>query len=179
MQREQKVETIESLNRTFTDYPHVILTGFRGLSVAQATDLRRRVRAAGGSYLVIKNRLAKRAAQGTPAEPLAEHLTGPKSIAYHKEDPVALAKALADFSKDNPQLELVAGVLDAREVLDADDVKELAKLPGLPELRAQLLALIQTPATSLVRLLSTPGTQLARVLDARWQELDGGGSDSE
>jgi len=170
--REQKVQQIETLNQAFSDHPHVILTSFRGLSVAQETDLRRRIRATGGSYVVIKNRLAKLAATDTPIEPLAKHLTGPNSIAYHKDDPIALAKALADFSKDNPQLELVAAVLDAREVLDADGVKALAKLPGLPELRAQLLALIQTPATTLVRLLGTPGTQLARVLDARRAKLE-------
>lgn len=177
MDRQQKVAHIESLSRTFAEHPHVILAGFNGLTVTQAVELRRRVREAGGSYRVIKNRLAKRAAQGTAMEPLAAELTGPRSIAYHKDDPVALAKALADFAKDNPQLELLAGLLDSREVLDAAGVKALAALPGLNELRAQLLALIQTPATQLVRLLGTPGTQLARVIDGRRKQLEGGGAE--
>ena len=174
MERAEKVAAVEKLHETFTSYPHMIVAGFTGLSVNQANELRRKVRAVGGRYTVIKNRLAKRAAQDTPAEALAEGLVGPRAIALHESDPVTLAKALNDFAKDNPQLELVAGLLDAKVVLDAAAVKALASLPGLPELRAQLLSLIQAPATQLVRLLGTPGTQIAQVLEARREQLDTG-----
>lgn len=174
MERAEKVAAVEQLHETFKSYPHVIVTGFSGLSVNQANELRRRVREAGGRYAVIKNRLAKRAAQDTPAEPLAEGLVGPRAIAVHESDPVTLAKALNEFAKDNPQLELLSGLLDGKVVLDAHAVKALADLPGLPELRAQLLSLIQAPATQLVRLLGTPGTQIAQVLEARREQLEKG-----
>jgi large subunit ribosomal protein L10 len=150
----------------------VILASFRGLSVNQANELRRKVGNAGGRYAVIKNRLAKRAALGTTVEPLADMLNGPCAVALHESDPVALAKALAEFAKANPELELRGGVVDAKEVMDAGAVKQLATLPGLPELRAQLLSLIQSPATGLLRLLNTPGGQLARAVGARREALD-------
>jgi large subunit ribosomal protein L10 len=162
---------------TIRDNSHFVLTEFRGLSVNQATELRRRIRAAGGSYRVIKNRLAKRAAQGTALEPVSGSLTGPRALAYHSSDPAALAKVLADFAKENPQLTLIAGVVDSRDVLDPAGIKELASLPGLPELRAQLLALIQTPATTLVRLINTPAGQVARAIDARSEKLGPEGSE--
>jgi large subunit ribosomal protein L10 len=171
--REEKVAAVERLNETLNSVPHVILTSFRGLTVNQANDLRSRVREAGGHYTVIKNRLAKLAAAGTPMESLAAHLSGPCAMASHDSSPVALAKALSTFIKDNPQLEVVAGVVDAKDILDVAAVKQLALLPGMDELRAQLLALIQTPATTLVRLLATPGTQLARVVDAHRESHEG------
>lgn len=173
MNREQKVAAVERLNRTLASSPNVIVASFRGLTVNQESGLRGRVRAAGGRYQVVQNRLAKRAAAGTPAELLADSLTGPCAMATHASDAVALAKAISDFTKENPQLEVVAGLVDAKEMLDAHGVKQLASLPGIDELRAQLLALIQTPATTLVRLLATPGSQLARVLDARRETLGG------
>lgn len=166
MNRVEKAAFVAEMQQSFSGTPHVILASFRGLDVNQATDLRSRVRQAGGRFRVIKNRLAKRAAVGTPVEPLVEQFEGPCAIATHESDPVSLAKTLADFSKENPQLELLAGVVDAKEILDLEGVKQLASLPGLPELRTQLLCLIQTPATQLVRLLGTPGSQVARVLDA-------------
>jgi large subunit ribosomal protein L10 len=172
VKRAQKVELVEQMNQTLSGTPHVILTSFRGLSVNQATELRSRVRQAGGRMRVIKNRLAKRAASGTPAAALIDHFAGPCALVVHDEDPVMLAKTLAQFTKDNPQIELLAGVIDAKEVLDTQGVKQLASLPGLPELRAQLACLIQTPATQLVRLLATPGTQVARALDARREKQE-------
>jgi len=174
LNRAEKTEVIERLNRTFSQHPHVVLATFQRLTVNQANDLRRRIRGVGGQYQVIKNRLARRAAAGTGAEPLASRFTGPCGVALHESDPVALAKVLAEFAKDNPQLELLAGLVDARDVIDAAGVKTLATLPGLPELRAQLLALILTPATTLVRLLSTPGSRLARAIDARREKLEAG-----
>ena len=172
MNRAEKIAAVEELKQSFTTIPHMVLATFRGLNVNQATELRSRVRKAGGQMQVVKNRLAKRATTGTPAEPLVEHFSGPCALVTHPEDPVALAKTLAEFSKENPQLGLLAGIIEAHELLDAAGLKELSRLPGLPELRAQLLALVQTPATMLVRLLGTPGTQLARVLDAKSETQD-------
>jgi large subunit ribosomal protein L10 len=170
--RTEKASLVEELQGSFAGSPHAILTNFTGLSGNQTSDLRQRIRRAGGRYKVVKNRLAKRAAAGTAAEPLAPRFTGPCALATHPNDPVALAKAVTEFLKDNPELKVIAGVVDAREVLDPQGVKRIAALPGIREIRAQILALIQTPATTLVRLLGTPGTQIARVLDARAQKSE-------
>lgn len=176
MKYSDKVKLVESMGEVFASTPHVILASFSGLGVNQANELRAKVREAGGSYRVIKNRLAKRAAAGTPIEPLAESFSGPCALIWHADDPISIAKTLTDYAKANPQIELQAAVIDAKDVLDQAGVKQLATMPGLPELRAQLLALFQTPATTLVRLLGTPGTQLARVIDAH-REAQGGGDE--
>jgi large subunit ribosomal protein L10 len=170
--RAEKTVAVEKTHETFEQTPHVILASYRGLTVNQANELRAKIAEVGGSYRVIKNRLAKMAATGTPAEGMSELFSGPCAIATHESDPVGLAKALAEFAKANPQIELLAGVIDAKDILDAKDVKRLASLPGLQELRAQLLALLQTPATTLLRLVNTPGSQVARVLDARREKLE-------
>ena len=178
MNREQKTAAIESMTQDFSATPHVFLTGYRGMTVNQASDLRRRIRAAGGSYRVVKNRLARRAASGNAMDQLAGRLKGPCAVAAHRTDPVGMAKILIDFAKENPQLQLVAAVVDGRDVVDAEGIKSLATLPGLPELRAQILAMVNTPATMLLRLLNTPGSQLARVVDARREAMGGGAEET-
>jgi len=172
--RTEKTAAVASLADRFKATPHLILTDFKGLSAGQSTDLRRRIRAAGGSYRVLKNRLARRGAEGTSVARIADRLSGTCGLAAHASDPVVLAKVVTEFAKDNPQLKLVACVVDAKEVYELEGIKRLATLPGLPELRAQLLALINTPATTLVRLLNTPASQMARVVDARRESLGGG-----
>jgi large subunit ribosomal protein L10 len=178
VERARKDQAIESLKQTFSDNPHVIVASFNGLTVNQSNSLRRTIGAAGGKYQVIKNRLAKRAAVGTPLEALSAEFEGPCAVATHCDDPIVLAKAVAEFMKDNPQITVKAGLIDAKDQVDSDGVIQLSKMPGLPELRAQLLALFNTPATTLVRLLGTPGTQVVRVIDARREaqakEGDGG-----
>ncbi len=174
MKRAEKINVVESLNQTFRTAPNIVLASFRGLSVNQANDLRRRIGRVGGRYRVIQNRLARRAAEGTSAESLRERFAGPCAIATHDSDPVLLAKTLAEFAKDNPQVELLAALVEGSESIDAAGVKQLAKLPSLPELRAQLIALVQTPATYLVRLTQAPAGQLARVVDARRAQLEEG-----
>lgn len=174
MLRSEKAEFIRGLSETLAGAPHVFVAHFRGLSANQANELRRRVRVAGGRYQVIKNRLARRAAEGRGAAKLSALLTGPCAFVSHPDDPVGMAKVLSEFAKDNPQVEVFAGLVDDREVVNGEGVKRLSTLPGLPELRAQLLALMLTPATMLVRLVGTPGTQLARVVDARRESLGGG-----
>ncbi|MDH3627147.1 MAG: 50S ribosomal protein L10 [Acidobacteriota bacterium] len=167
MNRAEKIEAVETYKKTFEENPHMVLATFSGLTVNQVNSLRNSVRDAGGEYRVIKNRLAKLAAAGTTAEKLAGDFSGPCAMATHADDPVALAKSLATFAKENPEVRLLAGVVEGKDLLDTAGLTQLSKLPGLQELRAQLLALINTPATTLVRLVQTPGTQLARVIDAR------------
>jgi large subunit ribosomal protein L10 len=172
--RTEKSSAVATLAQLFRTTPHVILTDFKGLTASEATELRRRIRSAGGTYRVLKNRLARRGAAGSAVEKIAPRLKGPCGLAAHPTDPVALAKVLSEFAKDNTRLQLVAAVVDAKDVYETKDIKTLAALPSLPQLRAQMLALFNTPATQLVRLLNTPGGQVARALEARREKLEGG-----
>jgi len=172
MNRTEKQAMVEELHRELEKSPHAVLLDFKGLSVPAATEFRRKVRAAGSRYRVVKNSLALRAAKGTALERLESKLEGTTGIAYTGDDPVALAKVLMDFAKDNPELSVKAGVVDGSQMLDADAVKALSAMPGLPELRARLLGMLQAPATQLVRLLGTPASQLARVLKAHQDKLE-------
>lgn len=174
MNRTEKTNVVGSLAEKFKTSPHVILADYKGLTAGQATELRRKIRVVGGTYLVLKNRLARRGSEGTAVAKIADRLKGTCGLASHANDPVALAKVVTDFAKDNPQLKLVACVVDATTVYGADGIKQLATLPGKQELRAQLLSLINAPATKLVRLLNTPGGQVARALSARREKLEGG-----
>lgn len=174
MNRTEKATHVESMTEVFRQTPHVVLTDYKGLSSNQSNELRRRIRAAGGTFHVLKNRLARRAAEGTAVERIRERLVGTCGLAGHPTDPVAIAKVVTEFVKDNPQLKPVAAVIDSKDVLDGEaGVKTLSMMPGLPETRAQLLALINTPATMLVRLLNTPAGQVARAIDARREKLEG------
>jgi large subunit ribosomal protein L10 len=173
MNRTEKAQLIEELHRELESSPHAVLVDFRGLSVPAVTEFRRKVKAAGSQYRVVKNSLALRAAKGTALEKLGDKLEGTTGIAYTKDDPVALAKVLVDFAKEHPQLSLKMGVVSGSQVLDANGVKSLSTMPGLPEMRARLLGLLQAPATQLVRLLGTPATQLARVLQAHQDKAEG------
>jgi large subunit ribosomal protein L10 len=174
LNRAEKSEAVASLTESFRGVPNVILTDFRGMTAGQSTELRRRIRATGGTYKVLKNRLARRGSEGTAVGKIADRLKGPCGLAAHPTDAVGLAKAITEFAKDHPQLRLVAAVVDAKEIYETEQIKKLATLPGLPELRAQLLALINTPATQLVRLIQTPAGQVARAIDARREKLESG-----
>jgi len=174
MNREQKQEFIDDLQKELKAVPNVVLVDFRGLSVPDATEFRKKVKASGSVYRVVKNRLALRAAKGTALEKLESQFEGTTGIAWNGDDPVLLAKTLVDFAKDHPALALKAGVVSGDTVLDAEGVKALSAMPGLSELRATLLGLFQAPATKLVRLLGTPATQMAQVLKAHEDEMGGG-----
>ncbi len=171
MLRAQKAKVVEDLHAVFSDTAVVVVTHYQGLTVAEATALRRSIRESGGRFRVVKNRLTKRALSGTPYEGIADLLTGPTAIAW-ADDPVAAPKAVCDFAKKNEKLKIVGGALGST-VLDAEAVKALAALPSLDELRAQLVALVQTPASRLVGVLQAPGGQLARVLAARGEQAEG------
>lgn len=173
MNRTEKQQLIDGLHGEFGASPHAVLVDFRGLSVPAVTEFRRRVRKAGSRYRVVKNSLALRAIKGTPLEGLASKFEQTTGIAYTGTDPVSLAKVLVDFAKEHPQLVVKGAVVSGSQVLDADGVKALSAMPSLPELRARLLGLLQTPASQLVRLLSTPAQQMARVLKAHQEKQEG------
>src|SRR5688572_9647408 len=173
MNRTDKQTLVDSLHAEFKASPHAVLVDFRGLSVPAVTEFRRKVRQSGSRYRVVKNTLALRAVKDTPLEKLGPKFEGTTGVAYTGTDPVALAKTLMDFAKDHPQLVVKAGMV-SNQMLDAAGVKALSTMPGLPELRAKPLGLLQAPAGQLVRLLNTPASQLARVLKAHQEKQEGG-----
>ena len=164
MDRAEKAEQIAGLAKTLSETSVVVVTRNHGLSVAQVTDLRTKMRAAGASFKVTKNRLARLALDGTPYQPLGELLTGPTGFAT-STDPVAAAKVAVDFAKLTDKFEIVGGAMGAH-VLDIDGVKALAALPSLDELRGKLVGLIAAPATKLAQLVNAPAGKLARVFGA-------------
>ena len=164
MDKGEKAATVQSLNKVFASTNVVVITHYSGLSVKEISDFRRKIKAAGGSFKVAKNRLAKIALEGTQYAPLAKLLTGPTGIAT-SSDPVSAAKAVVAFAKDNEKLVILGGAMGAT-MLDTKGVKALAELPSLDELRGKIVGLIQAPASKLARLMSTPGGQLARVIQA-------------
>ncbi|HEY6553267.1 MAG TPA: 50S ribosomal protein L10 [Vicinamibacteria bacterium] len=173
MNRTEKQVLIDELRSEFESSPHAVLLDFKGLSVNAATEFRKKVRLAGSRYRVVKNSLAVRAVEGTPLARLGPKFEGTTGVAYTGADPVALAKVLVDFQKEHPALKLKGGIVSGTDMLDAEGVKTLSTMPSLPELRARLLGLLQTPATTLVRLLNTPAGQLARVLKAHQDKEEG------
>jgi large subunit ribosomal protein L10 len=164
MDRAQKSEQISGLAKTLAETSVVVVTRNHGLTVAQVTDLRNKMRAAGASFKVTKNRLARIALEGTPYQPLGDMLTGPTAFAT-STDPVAAAKVAIDFAKTTDKFEVVGGAMGAT-VLDVQGIKALAELPSIDALRAKIIGLIQAPATKLARLANAPAAKLARVFDA-------------
>lgn len=164
MNRSEKTEAIAELNQIFKDASLMVVTRQSGLTVQEVTDLRRKMRAAGASYKVAKNRLTLRALEGTPFKALGSLFTGPTAIAYSK-DPVAAAKVVATFAKGNEKLSIVGGAL-GEETLDVAGVQALAALPSLDALRAKIIGLLQAPATKVAGVLQAPAGQVARVFGA-------------
>ena len=164
MDRTEKRDFVAGLARVFAETSMVVVTRNRGLTVAEATDLRRRMRAAGATFRVAKNRLATRALEGTKFATIQPLLKGPTALAW-AVDPIAVAKATVEYGRVNDKLVVLGGALGAR-ALDPDGVRALAELPGLEQLRAGLLGLIATPATRLAGVLAAPAGGLARVFGA-------------
>lgn len=164
MDRSQKAESVAQLNETFNEVSVVVVTRNLGLSVAQSTDLRTKMRDAGATYKVAKNRLAKLAIKDTDYEGLEDFLSGPTALAT-SVDPVAAAKAAVDFAKTNPKLEIVGGSMGGT-LLDEAGIKALASMPSLDELRAKLVGLVNAPATKIAQLSTAPAAKLARVFGA-------------
>ena len=164
MDRDQKTQAVAELNRTFNEVGVVVVTRNLGMTVAQSTDLRNKMRDAGASYKVSKNRLARIALDGTDYGSLSDMLTGPIGLAT-SVDPVAAAKVVVDFAKTTDKFEIVGGAMGAT-ALDLAGVQALATLPSLDELRAKIVGLIVAPATKIATIAQAPAAQIARVLSA-------------
>ncbi|QVM84830.1 50S ribosomal protein L10 [Novosphingobium decolorationis] len=164
MDRSQKADSVAQLNAVFNEVGVVVVTRNLGLSVAQSSELRAKIREAGATYKVAKNRLAKIAIADTDYVGIGDFLVGPTAIAT-SVDPVAAAKAVVDFAKTTDKIEIVGGAMGAN-VLDAEGIKALATMPSLDELRAKLIGLVQAPATKIAQLSTAPAAKLARVFNA-------------
>lgn len=164
MDRSQKADLVAELKQVFAETSVVVITRNLGLSVAQSTDLRLRMRDAGAQFKVAKNRLALIALDGTRYQPIGELLKGPTALAT-STDPVAAAKVAVDFAKTTDKIEIVGGAM-GDTVLDVNGIRALAELPSLDELRATLIGLIQAPASKIARTINEPGAMLARVFGA-------------
>lgn len=165
MDRAAKRELVAALKTVFEDTGVIVVARNAGLVAAQSADFRRRVKAAGGTVKVAKNKLAAIALAGTESEGIKGLLKGPTILTYSK-DPIAAAKIAVEYAKGNDKL-VILGAAMGKTVLDANGVKALAELPSLDELRARLLGLIKAPAGKLVRTINEPGSALARLIQAR------------
>jgi large subunit ribosomal protein L10 len=164
MERAEKGAAVTELNQVFKDAGTVVVAQYAGLTVAEMTSLRGKMRAAGGGVKVAKNRLAKLALQGTDVAHIADLFKGPTVIAYSK-DPVAAAKVSSDFAKTNEKLVLLGGAF-GKTNLNPEGIKALAAMPSLDELRAKIVGMIGTPATRIAQVVAAPAGQLARVVGA-------------
>jgi large subunit ribosomal protein L10 len=164
VEKAKKAEVVEELKSVFASSGSVVVAHYKGLTVAQLGDLRTRMRAAGASFKVAKNRLAMRALQGTPIEAISHLFKGPTGIAFSK-DPIAPSKVVVAYAKDNAKFIVLGGSVGTT-TLDVEGVKTLAALPSLDELRGKIIGLIQAPATKIAGILQAPAGQLARVISA-------------
>jgi large subunit ribosomal protein L10 len=174
LDRTEKREFVASLADVFAQTSMVVVTQNKGMTVAEVTQLRTKMRAAGATFKVAKNRLAVLALDGTRFDGIAPLLKGPTALAW-SHDPVAVAKVAVEFAKTNEKLVLIGGALGT-QMLDADGVKALAELPSLDALRAKLLGLLAAPATRIAGVLQAPAGQLARVFGAYAKAGEGEGA---
>jgi large subunit ribosomal protein L10 len=163
--RAAKRALVTSLNSVFKDTGVIVVAHYAGLTVAQMTDYRRRIKEVGGQVKVAKNRLAKLALKDTDAAGIADLFKGPTCVAY-SEDPIAAAKVAVRYARENDKLVILGGTMGST-VLNADGVKALAELPSLDELRAKLIGLLMAPAAKIARTIKEPGAKLARVVQAK------------
>ena len=164
MEKAKKAEVVEDLNGVFSNAGSVVVAHYSGMTVAQMSDLRSRMNAAGASFRVAKNRLAVRALKGTPVEGIAHLFKGPTGIAI-SNDPIAASKVAVAYAKDNDKLVILGGSVGVT-ALDAAGVKALATLPSLDELRGKIVGLLVAPATKIAGIVQAPAAQLARVIGA-------------
>jgi large subunit ribosomal protein L10 len=163
--RLQKEALVAEMKGVFDEAAVVVVAEYSGLTVAEMTGLRTKMRDAGATFKVTKNRLARLALDGTDYSSLSDKLKGPIGIAY-SDDPVAAPKIAVEFAKENDKFVVIGGAMGATE-LDVDGVKSLASLPSLDELRGKLVGLLQAPATKVAGVVQAPASQLARVLSAK------------
>lgn len=164
MDRSEKEQLVSSLREGLLESSLVVVSHQTGLTVAQVSDLRRKMREAGAQFRVAKNTLARLAVAGTENEGITPLLSGPTTLAYSK-DPVAAAKISVKFANDNDKFNVVGGILNGK-LLDAKDIETLSKLPSIDELRAKIIGIISTPATRVAGIVQAPAGQLARVFSA-------------
>jgi len=160
-----KAETVAAVHQRLKSAKMAIVTEYRGLSVAQITRLRREIRQASGEYHVIKNTLVRRALENTVFGDLEKLLEGPNGWVFAYDDPVVLSKALIKFADDNDKLRIKGGVFEGK-FMDTAGVKILSQMPSKPELQARVLAMINAPATQLVRLIQEPGARVVRLMES-------------
>ena len=163
MNRDEKEQEIQKLNTEFQKAKNLFVAGFQGLTVAQDSELRRGVRAAGSKYKVVKNTLARRAAKDTSVESLKDKFVGTSAVIYNESDPVSLAKALTAYAKNNPLFVFKAGMVEGR-VVNLADLDQIASLPSKEELISKLMFLVNSQAQRLATALSAVPRNLAVVL---------------
>lgn len=166
MPTQAKVASVAALKERLGAAQTAVLTEYRGLTVRQLSDLRKQLKGAAAEYKVVKNRLARLAVKDSPLDSLGAYFKGPMGLVFTKQDPVAVAKALQAFVKNNPALTIKLGFVEGR-VLQPAELKALADLPSKEQLRAQIVGTVQGPMSQLVSLLQAPMRQLVYVLEAR------------
>src|SRR5271156_4134940 len=162
--RARKTEQVEKLGKELQKVSSLIVTTYSKLTVHQDYELRKTLRSTGAKYAVVKNTLAERAAKGTKVEEALKNLTGVTSIAYTEGDPVALAKVLAKYAKDNPEFTFKSGVVEGR-VVSIKEIESLATMPSKEEIYSKLLFLLNAPAQRLVTVMNAVGKDLAVVIN--------------
>ena len=172
LSRQKKEQLVESYQEGMAAAPHVFLISYKGISVPQVTELRRRIREIGGTYAVVKNRLVLRAIDGKALEDLKGEFEGPTAVAFSNDDPVTLAKTLTDYAKEVPALEFKTSLVEGQPI-EAREVKEIASLPSREELISKLVFLLQSPIARFVRILGALPRQFVVVLDQVRQQKDG------
>lgn len=170
MTRAQKEQLVGEIRELFEGADSIFLVSLSGISSNDVNILRANLRDKGARMRVVKNRLAKRAASEQAEAKLAELLRGPTAVVYHESDPVMTAKALVDFAKDHPALEIKGGLVAKADLVDAKGVEAVSEMPSLDDARAMILQLINSPATTLARLIQTPSTQIATVLKKKSEQ---------
>jgi large subunit ribosomal protein L10 len=165
MNRNEKQTLVDSVKQTLQESSLIVVVQQSGLTVSNATDLRRRIRAEGAEFRVVKNTLLRLVVKETSLEGLTSFFKGPTAIAFSK-DPIVAAKIIAKYAQENPKLSIVGGCMNGT-ILDASGIKALATLPSLDELRGKMVALISAPATKLAILLKEPAARVARVISAK------------
>lgn len=162
--KEDKQKDVEALRQDLERLQNLFVTGYEKLRVDQDFELRKVIRGAGAKYRVVKNNLAEKASEGTPAEQVLKGLRGMTSMAYTSNDPVALAKVLTAYAKANPSFTFKAGIVEGR-VIDVAAINDLANMPSKEQIFAKLLYLINAPAQRLVTAIGAVGRNLAVVVD--------------
>jgi large subunit ribosomal protein L10 len=171
LSRKKKEALLEEYEAGVANAPHAFLLGFQGISVPKDTELRQKIRESGGSYVVVKNRLAVRALEGKALGQLADQFTGATAVAYSDDEPVALAEVLADVMADAPFLGFEGGLLNGQPVA-ADQIQQIANLPSREELIAKLVFLLQSPITRFVRTLAAVPRDFVLVMEQVRQQKE-------